>query len=221
MKTTSKDQHKTIGEKLIEKRLVLELEVKEASDEIQASKKYIEALESNDYAVFPAKIYALGFLKKYIKLLGFDAETSEEILKEFSQEWEVVTFKKSKEIKKIPEIKEGVFILTPQKIIMFSGILVFLLIVGYFSYQLRYIGSPKLIIQTPSENYLSENFFIEVSGFAEKNSDLTVNGRTLYIDEKGLFKDSLNLASGLNTLEFKAINKFGKETTIIRHILVK
>jgi len=212
---------KTIGETLAEKRMSLELETKDAADEIQAPKKFIEALEQNDYGIFPAKIYALGFLRKYVKFLGFDGETADKILKEFSQEWEVITFKKNKEIKKIPEIRENVFILTPRKIVMICGLLIFLTITGYFIYQLRYLGSPGLVINIPSENYFSENQSIEISGFAEKNSDLTINGRTIYIGENGLFKDSLNLASGLNTLEFRAVNKFGKETKIIRHVLVK
>ena len=60
-------------------------------------------------------------------------ETADKILKEFSQEWEVVTFKKNKEIKKIPEIRENVFILTPRKIVMICGLLIFLTITGYFA----------------------------------------------------------------------------------------
>lgn len=211
----------TIGERLSQKRTSLELEIKDAADEIQAPKKFIEALEENNYWVFPAKIYALGFLRKYIKFLDFDPILAEEIVKEFNQEWEVATFKKNKEIKKIPEVKETIFILTPSKMVAIGAAFVFLIISGYFVYQLRYIAPPGLAVQFPPQDYFSESQTIEISGTASKNSDLTVNGRTLYIDENGLFKDNLNLASGLNTLEFKAVNKFGKETTITRHVLVK
>lgn len=220
MKTANKNSD-TIGEKLLKKRILLEMEIKDAADEIQAPKKFIEALEENNYGAFPAKVYALGFLKKYLKFLDFNPVLSEEIVKEFNQEWEVAMFKKNKEIKKIPEIKEKIFILTPSKILIIGVVFVFLAISGYFIYQLRYVASPRITIEFPPQNYFSESQTIEIFGTASKNSDLTVNGRTLYIDEKGLFKDSLNLASGLNTLEFKAVNKFGEETTAIRHILVK
>lgn len=220
MKTANKNSD-TIGEKLLKKRVILELEIKDAADEIQAPKKFIEALEENNYGIFPAKVYALGFLKKYLKFLDFNQVSAEEIIKEFNQEWEVATFKKNKEIKKIPEIKENIFLLTPSKIVIIAGAFIFLAVLGYFAYQLRYVAPPGITVEFPPQNYFSENQTIEISGTASKNSDLTVNGRTLYIDENGLFKDNLNLASGLNTLEFKAVNKFGKETNIIRHVLVK
>jgi len=35
---------------------------------------HIEALEREDYASLPARVYAVGFLKSYARLLGFDVE---------------------------------------------------------------------------------------------------------------------------------------------------
>jgi curved DNA-binding protein CbpA len=40
---------------------------------------HIEALEREDYASLPARVYALGFIKTYSKLLGFDSEKASRV----------------------------------------------------------------------------------------------------------------------------------------------
>jgi hypothetical protein len=210
----------TIGEAFAKRREEIGLSVKDAADAIQAPQKFIEAFERNDYKVFPARIYALGFFKKYVKLLKMES-ADDDIMRWFNQEWEVAFFNKDKDIKKLPELKEKLFVITPQRVAA-AFIAVFMLIVGgYFYYELAFLGAPMLKIEAPSDDFITPDNFIEIKGKTESGADLTINGRPLYIGENGDFKDTINLAAGLNTLEFKAVSKNGKETKVIRRIFVK
>lgn len=63
-----------IGQILIDARLKLGLELDQAALETNIAKSYIEALESDDYSVFPAEPYVQGFLRNYCEYLGLDTE---------------------------------------------------------------------------------------------------------------------------------------------------
>lgn len=44
------------------------------ADTLKISKKYLEALEEDNFSVFPAPVYAKGFLNNYAKFLGLDPQ---------------------------------------------------------------------------------------------------------------------------------------------------
>lgn len=64
----------TVGEILRKRREERGLSVKEVVDDTYIQAKFIIALECNDYSVFPAEVYAKGFLRNYSELLGLDAQ---------------------------------------------------------------------------------------------------------------------------------------------------
>ena len=62
----------SIGEQLRQAREAENLSLEDISNEIKISKRYLEALEENNYSVFPAQVYARGFLSAYAKCVGLD-----------------------------------------------------------------------------------------------------------------------------------------------------
>jgi cytoskeleton protein RodZ len=60
----------TFGRKLTEARLARGLELDQVSRETNISRRYLEALEHEDFAVFPGEPYLLGFLRNYSDYLG-------------------------------------------------------------------------------------------------------------------------------------------------------
>lgn len=62
----------SIGEQLRSARESKGITLDEASKSLKISKKYLEALEEDNFNVFPAQIYARGFLKNYSVYLGLD-----------------------------------------------------------------------------------------------------------------------------------------------------
>lgn len=72
----------SIGEQLKDARLAQNKSLEEISSDTNISKKYLEALEVDDYEVFPAEVYTRGFLKSYAKNLGLN---SQDILDEYKR----------------------------------------------------------------------------------------------------------------------------------------
>jgi len=73
-----------IGEKLRQKRTELGLTLQEVEEQTKIRIFYLEAIEAEDYKSLPGKVYILGFLRSYCKLLKIDPN---EIIKEFNETW--------------------------------------------------------------------------------------------------------------------------------------
>jgi cytoskeletal protein RodZ len=61
-----------IGVTLREKRKEKKIPLKKISQATRIREKYLEALEEEDYGVFPAEVYLKGFLRTYANYLGLD-----------------------------------------------------------------------------------------------------------------------------------------------------
>lgn len=210
----------TLGARLGAARENFGFKVEDIARMVQAAPRYIRALEGDDYEVFPAKVYALGFLKKVLKILEF--KENDELLKEFSNEWDVRTFRRRKEITPLPENRGETPFLTSGRILLGMGVVActtFLIFAG--ARLIRFLDTPRLYLQEPSDGVVLEEPVIQIKGKAEKESMLTVNGREITIDDAGNFDEKLELAAGVNALEFVVQDRFGKITQEVRHVLVK
>ena len=63
---------KRAGGKLRKKRKDLKLSLDEISSKTNISKQYLKALESGDYSIFPADIFARGYFKQSAKFIGLE-----------------------------------------------------------------------------------------------------------------------------------------------------
>ena len=63
-----------IGKLLTETRIENGLELDQVARETNIAKRYLEALESDDYSVFPAEPYIVGFLRNYCEYLDLNPE---------------------------------------------------------------------------------------------------------------------------------------------------
>ena len=62
----------TLGDALREARASRNLTLGEVEEATKIRKKYLQALEEEDYAALPAPVYARGFLQAYAEYLGID-----------------------------------------------------------------------------------------------------------------------------------------------------
>lgn len=62
-----------LGKKLKETRLARNLELDQISRETNITRRYLEALEAEDFSIFPGEPYLLGFLRNYAEYLGLDS----------------------------------------------------------------------------------------------------------------------------------------------------
>jgi hypothetical protein len=90
--------------------------------------------------------------------------------------------------------------------------LIALLIFGYSAFQAKkIIEGPQISIVSPANGATVHDSLIYVTGIAKNIKEITVNDRTIYIDEQGNFKEKMLLYPGYNIIKLEAKDKFGKE----------
>ncbi|MDO8560620.1 MAG: helix-turn-helix domain-containing protein [bacterium] len=210
----------TIGQILRSAREEMGFSEKEAADDLQIPLKFIISLERGEWSKLPARVYARGFLKKYADYLELK---SEEIVKEFDKELADVA--SSEVLVGIPEQESGgrwLLFLNQQKVVLIIFCAAIIFAGAYFFYEFRFvIRPPELTITSPAKDEVTAGDSFPISGVIEKESTLTLNGRTVYTNAAGEFSDSALLSKGLNSLEFEVKNRFGKTNKVLRYILVK
>ncbi|MDC7233561.1 MAG: helix-turn-helix domain-containing protein [Spirochaetales bacterium] len=74
---------KSIGETLREAREARGASIKQISQDSNISKEYLTALEEENFDIFPAETYLLGFLRNYSEYLGLDTEKTIALYKNY------------------------------------------------------------------------------------------------------------------------------------------
>ncbi|MBI2640857.1 MAG: helix-turn-helix domain-containing protein [Candidatus Sungbacteria bacterium] len=213
-------EQETLGERLRKRREALGFSPDQIVRDIQVNARYLYGLEEDNYEVFPAKVYAQGFLKKLLVILSLPEP--ENLIKEFNAEWDVRMFRNKREFTALPTNRDTHLYLTPQRLgmILGGGALLAILLVSGIRLT-NFMTSPTISIKEPLDKIAVPGPLVRIKGKVEKESLLTVNGRELKIDGIGNFNEEIELAAGLNALEFLVKDRFGKESKMVRYVLVK
>ena len=92
---------------------------------------------------------------------------------------------------------------------LYSIIFFSILIIGYFIFNFRiFIAGPEIIITSPQNGEVTDKELIEITGTAENVNFISINERSIFLDENGNFKEVLLLSSGYNIIVIKARDKF-------------
>ena len=83
---------------------------------------------------------------------------------------------------------------------------------GYFQSR-EYLRGPIVTITEPVDGSASTTSLIAIIGVAKNVSFLTLNGRQIFTDERGVFKESLLLSDGYNILTLEGKDRFGHTAT--------
>jgi len=78
----------SLGEQLRTARRAKGQSLEDVSNDTNISKRYLEALEEDNYDMLPGQVYVVGFLGSYAKYLGLDTEA---MLKQYNK---LATFSK-------------------------------------------------------------------------------------------------------------------------------
>ncbi|OGH19666.1 MAG: hypothetical protein A3D74_00530 [Candidatus Levybacteria bacterium RIFCSPHIGHO2_02_FULL_37_13] len=205
------------GQKLKDKRIAKGLTIEQVSKETKIRASYLSAIEKGEYQKLPASTYIQGFVRNYAKYLDLNEQ---EILAIFRRE-----FDEKKAFAVLPKglVKEDF----PIKRIKLADtakfiILLAIALLGYIFFQYRFaIISPPLEILTPKDGVIVLSSTVSVSGKTDPNATVFVNNDNVSLDSDGNFKKSINVFPGKIIIRIKAINYFGKEKIIERHIEVK
>ncbi|MDP2676113.1 MAG: hypothetical protein Q8O83_00275 [bacterium] len=93
--------------------------------------------------------------------------------------------------------------------IVFAGILIVFL--GYLAFQLKgFVFGSDLALFAPGEGEHVRTSHVIVRGRALGMSFLSLDGRTVFTDDKGFFEEELILPYGLNIIRIIGEGRFGK-----------
>jgi len=215
----------TVGEILAKQRNELDLTLEEVAAYIKVSRQYLESLEAGDYKNLPAQVYINNFIKSYAGFVGLDGDV---LIKRFANELDLYKKIHKKEedtpiaAKRSDKIKFHHFLIVPKLIKSVIIIVIVGLFLTYLGFELKKIASPpELFVMYPPNNFITEDPYIEVSGEADKEAKILINGQEILSDRIGSFKTTVNLNRGVNIITVNAINKHGNETVIYRKIMLE
>lgn len=206
-----------IGQRFREARLQRNLTLEDVAKETKIRSSFLSAIERGEYHKLPSSSYAQGFVRNYAEYLELPVK---EIMALFRRE-----FDEEKSFRVLPEgfVKDESL---PARRIKFhqSVLLVLLALIllgGFllFQYRAAFID-PKLVIETPKENEVTSTD-IKVSGEADPSATVTVNEAPVVLTRQGKFTKQIAVFPGPSVIIIKAVNAFGRETTIQRKIEVK
>lgn len=101
-----------------------------------------------------------------------------------------------------------------KKVIKVAGLsLIACVIVFYVSYQARFLlEGPQVTVWDPQDGSTVSKSVLEIKGEAKNITRLSLDGRQIFVNEQGSFKERILLSEGFNSITISAKDKFGRET---------
>ncbi len=201
----------TLGEKMrrARKRKGIDLVEAELATKIRA--KYLEALESGDFELLPNDVYVKGFLTVYAQYLGLDPNKVEEL---YDMEKSARRLDDPELFSSSKPIKERALIFTPKLAVIIFAVLFCISAVIYIIFQvLSFASVPRLAIDSPSKDMVTESEAIKVVGTTDPGVNLNINKEPISLTSDGKFQQEISLQKGLNTIVISAKNKANKESS--------
>jgi len=92
-------------------------------------------------------------------------------------------------------------------------------VVYYAHFQSReLVLGPRISFESPESGGVVSESVVTITGSAERIAFIRLNGRQIFTDESGVFKEKLPLLPGHNIMELRATDRFGRITTEKLHI---
>lgn len=182
--------------------------------------KYLQAFEENVFSSLPEGIYRDKFLKRYSQFLGvaeknillFPLNEPQGVQEELYK----LKIGKPSLPKKIKDfILNPVFLRNMGIFALFFGCVAYLYFIGY-----NIVSPPRLTIISPSDDFVTEEFIVEIEGKTEEEAKVFINKKEIYCLEEGAFAEEIDLKKGINIVKISAKKKYSKESVVYRKILV-
>jgi transcriptional regulator with XRE-family HTH domain len=204
----------TVGDLLKNGRKKKGLTIIEVEKKTRVRAKYIEALERNDWTVFPSKVYISGTIRSYSTFLDIEPDKS---LAYFRRDYE-----KHDEIKFRKKLASLQFLPETKKIVVGGVLVVCLLFVIYFAYQFNlYLSPPRISIIKPQNHTFRNVVNLHIIGQTEKDATVKIFNETLFSNANGQFEYDLPLRKGRNTIKMEVTGANGKKNYLIEEYILE
>ncbi len=104
------------------------------------------------------------------------------------------------------------------KVIVLWVTLLAIFLYGFYEFR-GYLYGPTLTITTPENGEKIEDGAVTVSGTARGINEITLNGRPIFIDEKGFFSETIALMEGYNKITVEVADRFENHQIEVREVM--
>jgi len=209
---------KSVGSILHEARIRKCILLEDVEKATKIRKKFLEAIEADDYTIIPSIAYAKGFVKNYSEFLKLDSQKTLAFFRRQSQDIP----KQSLLPKKSMGSENTLFRLTPGRFLILLFGICTLVFLSYFIFQYRNLQKiPILSIEKPQQEKIVEDKKVDVLGNTSPDATVMVNGVSVLVRSDGKFFDQVSLDPGINTITITATSRYGKSTTVVRKVGLK
>lgn len=227
----------TLSKVLREARVAAGLSLEKLSELTKIPAKYIIYLEEENYEGLPAEIYVKGFLRQCSFYLKIDPQP---LIDLYTKEFNIRSnIKKSlfmfpgsannnsrRMNRRVGNYANSYsrphFVITPKLIFAIMTIALVAIIGYYFWYQIRsFVSGPAITIFEPAADKVIKESMVILSGKADPQSVLKINGTAVSLSAEGTFHQTLYLNKGANYIKLIAINRQGRTSEILRRIFVE
>ena len=91
------------------------------------------------------------------------------------------------------------------------GLVAILIAVYALFRSLNYIHGPNITVYQPIDGSAIASTTVTIIGQASRVNSLSLNGKTVFIDEAGNFKETIIVFPGVNVITLDAHDQFGRE----------
>lgn len=174
---------------------------------IKVREKYLKAIEEENWNYFTSKIYIIGILKNYSRILNLDHK---KVLAFFRRDYE-----KKEEVKFKKKVESAYLTSETKKFFKVGLAILTLFFVLYFVFQLKtYFSPPGFTLLSPTKSNFSIEKSINIIGKTEKDTSITIAGERIYQNKEGVFDYEFSLNEGENRITINLVGANGKKTTI-------
>lgn len=100
------------------------------------------------------------------------------------------------------------------KLFFFLGVIG--LFLWYVLFQSRLLLAGPYVALSVEPDVVQTESLVAIEGEAHNVVTITLNGRDIFVDEQGFFRESLVLPEGYTIMSIKAKDRYGRETVIER-----
>lgn len=205
-----------IGTRLRDVRLKKNLTLSDVSQQTKIRPEFLQAIENGEYEKLPSSSYAQGFVRNYASFLGLpEKEALALFRREFDEEriYRVLPKGLPESQFSVKRFKSSTLSLV---VALFASLLIFIL----FQYRDAFIN-PGLTINTPAENEVIKTSDVTISGKTDPANLVFIETFPVSPDTEGNFKKIITLFEGKNQITIRVVNRFNRETKVVRNIEIK
>jgi cytoskeletal protein RodZ len=194
----------------------------------------LKQIEEDSYGNFESQVFTRGFIKNYAEYLGLDVgkvlaiyrrstATTANVKNTPAVHTEKIKHEQKTFKEKFEKAKKKLskFEFTPTTIASISGILLFLIVIIYLSFQFYYFQKPpQLSIVSPENNITTDKDLIEVKGVTEIGAAVKINNLVVQTNTSGEFNVEFKLTEGSNKIIVKSYKNNNEDSAAVQEVNV-